>query len=546
MTENAFYPIFMWLAYVLVRALEEPTRRRQVVLLAVCALAFLTRAQAVALVAAALLAPLVLAWIERGRPRRLAAWKPLYGVVALGAVGVVAVQLARGQSPSEILGGYSVTTGAGYDPWDALRWVLYHAAALDLSLFVLPFAAFLVLVASARHLDRPLRVFCAAAVSLVVLLTIEVGIFASEWALRIEERNLFYVAPLFLVALLAWIERGQPRPSRAIVAAAVAAAALPAALPFTSLMNINSQSDTPFLQPWWYLGDRLAGRDNVALVVALVALALAAAFLWLPARYAPALPALVAAGFLVTWLPLQLWIHSFARLSTAAYLTGIGEPRSWVDRAVPADADVTLVHTGDNPYRGWENEFWNRSVRRVYDYAAPPLMAGVGEEQLTVEHATGRFLDPAGRPVRVQYVLADRNLQIAGTRVAVDAGRGMAVYHVDGVLRTEASVDGWYDDTWTGASFSWRRRDCTPGELRLPIRTSAGVAQRVAVTGDVAKPFAVTFPSESSRTVVVPVRPVQGVCTVRFAVSPPRTPPADPRTLGVLVGGFDYVPRDAG
>src|SRR5205823_7774526 len=120
--------------------------------------------------------------------------------------------------------------------------------------------AFIVLVANARHLDAALRAFCAAAAGLAVWLTIEVGIFASHWSQRIEERNLFYLAPLFLIALLAWIERGQPRPARAIVAAAGVAAALPAAIPFVSLMNINAQSDTPFLQPWWYLGDRVSGR----------------------------------------------------------------------------------------------------------------------------------------------------------------------------------------------------------------------------------------------------------------------------------------------
>jgi glycosyltransferase involved in cell wall biosynthesis len=74
MTENAFYPIFAWAAYALVLALESPTLRRQLVLLAVCALAFLTRAQAVAVILAALTAPLALAWIERGRPRRRCVW----------------------------------------------------------------------------------------------------------------------------------------------------------------------------------------------------------------------------------------------------------------------------------------------------------------------------------------------------------------------------------------------------------------------------------------------------------------------------------------
>src|SRR6185437_3747299 len=270
--------------------------------------------------------------------------------------------VARGRSPSQVLGGYSVTTtNATYHLWPSIRWVLYHVAALDLSLFVLPFAAFLVLVASARHLDRALRVFCAAAVSLGVWLTLEVGVFASTWSFRIEERNLFYLAPLFLIALLAWIERGQPRPSRAIVAAAGIAAALPGAIPFTGLMNINAQSDTPFLQPWWYLGDKVAGRSNVALIAVIVSIALAALFLWLPRRYGPVLPALVALGFFLTWLPLQLWIHSFPRLSSASYSTGITAGKSWIDAAVGRNADVTIVWSGENPYRGWENEFWNRS-----------------------------------------------------------------------------------------------------------------------------------------------------------------------------------------
>ena len=44
------------------------------------------------------------------------------------------------------------------------------------------------------------------------------------------------------------------------------------------------------LQPWWYLGDGLAGLNSVAVVVVLISLALGAAFLWLPPRYAPVLP----------------------------------------------------------------------------------------------------------------------------------------------------------------------------------------------------------------------------------------------------------------
>ncbi len=546
MTENAFYPVFMWLAYALVLALERPTLKRQIILLALCALAFLTRAQAVALFAAVVTAPLTLAWIERGRPRRLSAWKPTYGLVAAAGVLVVVVEVARGRSPSQVLGGYSVTTTAGsYHLWPALRWVLYHVAALDLSLFVLPFAALIVLVANARHLDGALRAFCAAAATLTVWLTIEVGIFASTWSQRIEERNLFYVTPLFLIALFAWIERGQPRPARAIVAAAGVAAALPGAIPFLALMNINAQSDTPFIQPWWYLGDRVAGLDNVALLAVLTSVALGAAFLWLPRRYAPVLPALVALGFLLTWIPLQLWVHSFPRLSAAAYSTGITAPRAWIDSAVGRKADVTLVYSGDNPYRGWENEFWNRSLRHVYDLGAPALIAGKTELGLTVQQSTGLMLDPAAKPIHVQYVLADPAVQIVGTRVAEDQGHQMAVYRVNGLLRTSTSISGWYGDTWTGPRVDWTRHACTGGQLRVPVHSNpqlfAGVTQHIAVSGSTV-PFVVRLRPNAATTIVVDLRPSAGTCHVRFDITPARKPPNDPRTLGILASGFEYVP----
>ena len=49
MTENAFYPIFLFVVLVLVRMLERPTRLNQLGLLALCVVAYETRQQALAL-----------------------------------------------------------------------------------------------------------------------------------------------------------------------------------------------------------------------------------------------------------------------------------------------------------------------------------------------------------------------------------------------------------------------------------------------------------------------------------------------------------------
>ncbi|HEY2074235.1 MAG TPA: glycosyltransferase family 4 protein, partial [Gaiellaceae bacterium] len=442
MTENVFYPVFLWLALALVAALERPTRARQIVLLAACALAFVTRAQTVAIVVAVLSAPVVLAWIERGRPQRLKAFAPLYGIVAGAAVIVIAVEVARGRSPAAILGNYSVTSNGGYRPWPAIEWLVFHLAELDLAVFVLPFAALIVLVANARHLDRRLRVYVAASASLSVWLVLEVAVFASRYSQRIEERNLFYLMPLLVIALLAWIERGQPLPPRASVAAAGIAAALPGAIPFAHLFNITAQSDTIGLQPWWFLGNTWTGRHAVGAVAVVLALTLAGCFLWLPRRYAPVLPALVATGFLLTWLPLELWTHSFPRLASSAYAQGVGlKDKSWIDDAVGRNAHVGVIFAGGNDLAVLENEYWNRSVDRVYGLGAR-LPGDMPEIQTSVDPTTGAL-----RGITERYVLAPSSVQLVGTRVAADPAKQLVLYRVAQPARITTHVVGLYPAT---------------------------------------------------------------------------------------------------
>src|SRR5262249_18170010 len=151
-----------------------------------------------------------------------------------------------------------------------------------------------------------------------------------------------------------------------------------------------------------------------------------------------------------------------------------------------------------------------------------------------------------------QYVLADPAAQLVGTQIAADTDKQMILYRVNGPLRTATNISGWYPDTWTGPTADWLRRSCKPGELRLPVRSDpilfAGVTQHLRVTGTTT-PLVVSLPSTKRKTIVVPLRPVGGICRVHLAVTPSRSPGAfptlnnpDPRTLGVLLSGFQYVP----
>lgn len=553
MTENAFYPIFLWLAFALVVVLERPTARNQIAVLVLCVLAFETRAQAIVLVAAVLTAPLALAWIERGRPRGLKAFAPLYGIVAAGVVLVAIFEAARGRSPVDILGSYSKTSNGGYHVWPVARWLVLHIAELDLAVWVLPFAALIVLVANARHLDRRLRVFSAAAASLSVWLVLEVAVFASQYSHRVEERNLFYLMPLFLIALLAWIERGQPRPPRAAIAAAGVAAALPGAIPFLSLLNITAQSDTVGLQPWWYLGDGLAGRNSVALVAVLVALALGAAFLWLSPRYAPVLPVLVALGFLATWLPLELWTHSFPRLASSAYHQGVGAQRSWIDRAVERDAHVGVLWTGGNALSVWENEFWNRSVDRVYDLGTP-LPGDMPSTRVKVDQATGVLRDLDGKPIADPYVLTGTSVELLGTKVAFDPAKQLVLYRVTPPARTTTQIVGLYDEPvspWSSGHVTWRRYACRGGVLSVQLRSDNQLfkkAQTLVIGGTTAA-RTLTFAPGASKALHLPLVAKSGVCEVGFAISPthrpvdfPKLRNGDTRSLGLHFDSIRYAP----
>jgi len=554
MTENVFYPLFAWLALALVAALDRPTLRRQLIVVALCLLAFLTRAQAIALFAAVLTAPLALAWIERGRPRSLRAWRPLYALVAFAAFAVVVVEAARGRSIFDVLGGYSVAGSTTYHFWPALKWVVLHLGGLALSLWILPAAALVVVLASARHLDRPLRVFAAATASLGVWLVLEVGVFASRYSLRIEERNLFYLLPLFVIALLAWIERGQPRPPRATVAAAVVVVALAGTIPFASLLNENAQSDTPFLQPWWYLGDRWTGHAAVAVVASLTALALAAVFLWLPARFAPWLPGLVAAGFVLTWIPLEAWPGGFPQASLHQYDAAVAAGTSWIDGAVGTNANVAVLFTGGSAIRIWENEFWNRSIRRVYGLDGAQLAGGMPQTEVTERPSTSELVDGHGRPLAAEYVLTDSRAPIVGTRVASDDAHLLALYRVRGPARLALRITGLYDDTWTGPEVTWSRTQCARGSLlRIAVQSDAGLfkdtLQHVAVSGETPAQTFVVHPADEPRVHTFDLQPRNGRCTVRLRISPARRPAdfpqlhsQDNRLLGLHIGYFTYKP----
>jgi len=553
MTENAFYPVFLVTALLLTLVLERPTTARQVALLLAVGVAAATRVQAVVLLPALLTAPLLLALFRReGLRAGLRPFRWLYGIVFGAGALLLVAQLVRGKSLSDLLGAYSIVGESDYELGEVLRYALYHVAELDLYLGVVPVAATIVLLGCSRSLDRPLQAVLATALAVTFWLVLVVSAFASVFAQRIQERNLFVVVPLFLVLLLAWVDRGAPRPRVLALAAAAAAAGLVLLIPFERFIDTSALSDTLMLLPWWSVQDHV-GLEWVAELALALALGLAALFVFLPRRYALALPLVVLAYYAAVFHPIWAGEHGVKQASAGAVFQGIrGAPRDWIDAALPPDAQAAVLWTGRaDRFTVNQNEFFNRTVGPVY-YLRQPTPGGVGETRVRIDPRDGVMHLPGGMPLSVEYLLTDGSVTPDGDVVARDDLLGTTLWRLRGEVVSTTSIRGLYpNDSWSGETVTWKRRRCRGGELVVSLSSDPSLfesSQTVDATVAGRRVARVRLDPNVPAKLRVPLEPGRETCVARFRVTPTAVPAevlpgsTDRRELGAHFNVFDYRP----
>jgi len=427
-TENAFYPIFVTCALLMLRALERPSAARQLLVVSACVVSFLTRAQAVVLLPSYLLAALLLAVLANADRRgsalaeSLRQHAPTIAALVLGGVASLAI---RGSST---LGPYHVlVTSYGVRP--VVHWALANVADLELYLGVVPVAAFLLLLAS-RPLSPELRRLTVLTACLASGLLATVAVLgASKYGLgRVHERNVFYLAPLVLISFFAWLRAGLPRPQRIAPVVALATVLLPLAVPRSAV--------------------GISGEDAIATI------------LWaeLPISSGQAIVGMVlaAAGAAAVFLTARSWKAPVA-LCLAALISGIvfGERHAinilhagsfqwrddgWIDRAVGSDAHVVALwattHSGPQAVRvggAWADEFFNRSVQDVAS-ADGQLPDGMPVESMTIgPHGCLRTDLPSDR----RYAVLETRQPLTASIVAVSPSGRAVLYRIrprDGCL----------------------------------------------------------------------------------------------------------------
>ncbi len=551
MTENLYYPLALLVMWTTLLALDHPSWRHALLVLVSLGLAFATRSQAVALVAAAASAPVAFALLEWSGTRRVReAWR-LYATLAAAAAVVVLVQVARSGSLEGLLGAYRVVGDRSYDVGDVLRYWLWHLEELTLYLGVVPVAATLVLLARVRRLPVRLQQHLAVTVVFTVWTSLVVAAFASEFALRVQERNLFTVAPLLLIALLAWVALGAPRPFPVAAASAGLAVLLVVVFPYTRFIDESAKSDTLAILPIWSAYGSLL-FDSITVSVLAGALAMAALFLFVPARFAVLVPVAVLVWFGIVSKSVWSGPRGFVQAGAGALFQGIrGVPRDWIDTALPDGATAGMVWTGrTDRFTVNQNEFFNRALGPVY-YIGGPTPGNLPETEVRVDPADGVLRLADGSPLTDRYLVTDASLELDGRALARDVPLGLTLWRVAGptARKAEVTVTGLHpNDTWSGPKVEYERRRCSAGSLQVALHSDASlfhVPQTVTASVDGRTLGRVRFQAPDDATLRVPLSPGEdGVCRVTFHVSPTSVPGnGDDRRLGVHFDAFNYEPR---
>lgn len=457
-SESAAYPVFLLAVGVCVRALAAPSRRRDLLAVAVLLVAVLTRAQFVVL-------PLVflLSIVLVGRPLR----RHVAALTALGAAAVLA--LVAGASS---LGFYEGARTLDYPLDETLRWTAWTAALLPFGagLLVAPGAA-LGLVYALRDRRAAGRAFGVLTSLLVILMPLQAGLIASGESHKPFERYVYYLVPLVFLAFFTFAERGVPA-RRFYGAAALGLAGLALLVPFASLALHPFSFDSPTLSAVETLGRWSSQGDAAAVFAAGGVLAALAAFA-LQRR-----PALLGAACVVVAFSIGVAAYAGDRRMTERTLASLAAaPPDWLERSGIDRADV-LALPGGSLHSGWVLESWNRNVGRTFH------LGDVPHDQLPYTEVginpDGSVTTGAGEPVRSRYLVVDEGgtqIELAGSLVSRPRV-GLSLYRTNGALRLRSFATGFYTDGWIRSVASYDVFGQGPGHYRIALALPAGRAPR--------------------------------------------------------------------
>jgi hypothetical protein len=425
---------------------------------------------------------------------------------------------------------FSAVVGAHSDTWfiatgfyrhRTIVYGLWAAGAFTIGLGVLPVVCLAALVRPrgevwTRELKAYVALTAAALVAFGLYTATKASYLSTKFATVVAERNLIYLAPLLFVATGLALERGR---LRLWAIAGTAGFCLYVILTTPYQLDLWPYSDALGFSIVQMANRDLAMDDHDVTWLLVVVLIVSVAVLVVPRLVArPRLTAGIAAGaaaLVLAWgLTGEISASNGTNSFSQALLANFPSPPNWLDKATGQKPTIYLGQGITDPQGIWLMEFWNRALKYVWSLdATAPGPGTTPPGYLTPDTApdgrlVGRTIEH-GAPPGVNYIVADRDIQVAGKfilqpsvkRVITEDQFGFPTHQVvvqpahwrllriAQPLRLQATPVGIYSDGWTGG-FSAYNQFSTPGNKPGWIRVRVS---RAAFNGPDRKPGHVTI-----------------------------------------------------
>lgn len=409
MTESAFYLFFTIFALALVLALERPTTARQLVVVALIVALAAIRTQAAVVPAAVIVAVLAVGLSRRSVRSTMREQRLLLGLVlTLLAAGALVLLLSS-------LSAYSALFDGDLSTVAFARWVGWNSGAIALTCGIaaavtLPAALVGLLRRSATAGERAVG---AATVALTLAMIAAVGVLsATGFGFGfIQERSVFYVAPLVFTCFAFWLHNDAMRRWRLTAIASIVVLILVAWLPSPPLGGWTAQAALETLD------DPLGIPAAIAVVIVGSIIVLLSRSAIGPAVLTIVVMATIAAVDQTRW-------NSPVEPSASKAL-------SWIDAAIPDGAEATIVHVetsvaagdacavaakDDQQFFVVLSEFLNTRVHQTVYLYQPVGRDYLGARKL--ELGPKLTLLDRGKPLDARYVVVDSRIPVRGRPIA--------------------------------------------------------------------------------------------------------------------------------
>ena len=468
MQEALAYPYATLVFYVLTSALVSGKRAWLGAAVVLALLGPLIRTELVVLPIIVLLSGSLHVWFGDWARRHQARWRLAHWVLATGIfICALAACVALGAAVS------TAWRTALDHPLHFLRYVVLGLVPFTVGVGILP-----VIVSPAALLvrraerDRALRacgfVFAAGMIALLVYVGAKEAFLASKPevfgpANLLGERNLIYLSPLVFTGLVVWME--SRRINRAVLVGT--AAIVLSMLAWMPYVFAYLAPDSPTVTTIAHLAQKFDwSHDAVrygliaAVVVATLLVAVASKG---GSRLARDVVLSATSIVVVGWgLTCEIYASNMSREIGHGLVVAQPRPLDWIDRATNGRPALYLGEGGLRAPEIFSLGFWNRSLTRSWGVQTSPD-PGVIPTSRVVSVDGSLSLQP-----RAHYVVADRQIEIAGDRIA--DGKRWSVYRIGGRLRLRAFQAGFWEDGWIGSTSSYTRFSAEEGDPTGHIR----------------------------------------------------------------------------